>query len=148
MFTRSEAAMAEFAEVAYYGTYLETQRTNGSDAGYEEALRGYLDILERRKLKPSVFSSAETVIAYDAALTHVRLARLAEIRGADLERKKHMAAALALCPARKWNTCSAEELISTVQYLDRKTRFDIPRKTDSNDAQPSVAADAPQAARR
>jgi len=147
LFTRSEAAMAEFAEVAYYGTYLETQRANGNDAGYEEALRGYLDILERRKGKPSVFSSAETVIASDAALTHVRLALLAERRSANAAARGHMAAAMALCPTMKWNTCSEEQLRSMVQYLDRKTRFGMPSRTEP-DAQPAVAADAPPAARR
>ena len=113
----SAATVAESTELAHYSALLEAQRSAGSEAAYEEALRGYLAFLEGRKGKPSVIFSAK-VHAADTALTYARLSALALKRGATDEASSYLARASALCPELGWRECSAESIAGFVQRLD------------------------------
>ena len=116
--SESHAFVGEMAEVAHYSAYLEVQRSEGDDAAYEEALRGYLALLEARKGKPSALFS-ERVHAVDSALTYARLSALALKRGANEEASRYLAEASALCPQLGWRECSAESITALAQRLDK-----------------------------
>src|SRR5215831_6078578 len=120
-------AVGQLAEIAHYGAFLEAQRSNGSDAAYEEALRGYLQVLNERRGKPSLFSASETVIAFDSALTYARLSALAEKRDAHEEATRYLNEATALCPKLGWRECSAETISAFAQRLDKRGLFGAPK---------------------
>jgi hypothetical protein len=122
MVTQSRSLADEMAEVAYYSTFLEVQRSKGDDAAYEQALRGYLSILNDRKGRPSVLLSERTN-AFDSALTYARLSTLARRRGAIEEASRYLAEASALCPKLGWRECSAESIAAVAQRLDQRGLF-------------------------
>lgn len=110
------------AEVTYYSAYMETQMSQGTDASLEEAIRGFLTLIEQRKGHPSTLFT-EKDIATDAALSNARLAALAQKRGAPQEAQQYLARAASFCPQMGWKDCSAEKISYMVQRLDKDGIF-------------------------
>jgi hypothetical protein len=117
-FADARAFLDEVTEVAHYSALLDVQRSKGSDAAYEETLRGYLAMLERHKGSESPLFSGKT-IAVDTALTYARLSVLAMKRGSHDEAKEILSRAVALCPELQWQECSGEAIVAVVQRLDK-----------------------------
>jgi len=120
--TEIKAQASEMAQIAHYSVYLDAQRTQGSDAAYEEALRGFLDLLDTHSQGSSPLFS-EKVYAVDSALTYARLSVLASKRGASDEAATYIGEALALCPELGWQDCSAKTLTEAVLRLDKRGPF-------------------------
>src|SRR5262249_39297290 len=66
----------EMSETIFYSTYVQTQRSEGNDAAYEEALRTYLKHLESRGGSEGGLVPAR-VRDFDSTLTYTRLSVLA-----------------------------------------------------------------------
>lgn len=113
----SQAMATEMAEIAFYSTYVHTQRTEGNDAAYEDALRTYLKYLESRHRLGSQFFS-DRVYNFDSTLTHSRLSALASKRGAKTEAEAHLARAMEFCAKAGWQDCSGQNLLAVAQRLD------------------------------
>jgi len=108
----------EMAQVAHYSAYLDAQRAQGSDAAYEEALRGYIAVLDLRSKGPSPIFS-DKVYAVDSALTYARLSTLASRRGAKEEAATYLMKASDLCPRLGWKDCSAATITEVAARLDK-----------------------------
>ena len=115
----SRALMNEVSEVAHYSALLDVQQSKGNDAAYEEALRGYLAVLERHKGSESPLLSGK-VIAVDTALTYARLSALALKRGSHDDAKERLSRAVTLCPQLQWQECSGETITAVAQRLDKR----------------------------
>ena len=110
----------EMAQVAHYSAYLDAQLAKGNDAAYEEALRGYLALLDMRSRSASPMFS-EKVYAVDTALTYARLSVLASKRGANDEAAAYLTKASALCPKLGWEDCSAATITQVAGRLDKRS---------------------------
>jgi tetratricopeptide (TPR) repeat protein len=113
----AKAFAHEMAEVSHYSAYLQAQRTQGSDAAYEEALKSYLASLDVRSTGPSPIFP-DSVYAVDSALTYARLSILASRRGAKDEAAGYLKKASDLCPRLGWKDCSAATITEMVLRLD------------------------------
>jgi hypothetical protein len=114
----AKAFAHEMAEVSHYSAYLQAQRTQGSDAAYEEALKGYLTVLDMRSRGPSPIFP-DQVYAVDSALTYARLSMLASKRGAKDEAATYLTRASDLCPRLGWKDCSAATITEMAVRLDK-----------------------------
>lgn len=122
----SRATVSEMADLAFYSTYVHTQRTEGNDAAYEDALRTYLKYLESRRGSDShLFSNR--VYNFDSTLTHTRLSGLASRRGAKAEAKEHLGRAMEFCVKAGWRDCSEQNLLAVAQGLDKAGPFGEPK---------------------
>lgn len=110
------------AEITHYSAYMKTQMVQGTDASLEEAIRGFLALIEKRKGHQSPWLT-EKVFATDAALSNARLAALAQKRGATQEAQQYLNRAASFCPQLGWKECSAEKITSMVQRLDKEGIF-------------------------
>ena|SRR5688572_22928575 len=114
----TKAFAADMAQVAHYSAYLDAQRTQGSDAAYEEALRGYIKLLDlRSKGSSPIFS--DKVYAVDSALTYARLSFLASRRGAKEEAGAYLMKASDFCPRLGWKDCSGAIITEVAARLDK-----------------------------
>ena len=121
--TESKAVANEMAQLAHYAAYLEAQRTSANDAAYEEALRGFLTLLDTSSRGPAPLFS-DQVYAVDSALTYARLSVLASKRGAHAEARQYLVKASSLCPRLGWKECSTDEIVATARRLDRNRPLD------------------------
>lgn len=110
------------AEMEYYFTHNEVQMAEGTDATREEALRGFLAFIEKRRGHESPWFT-EKVYATDSALANARLFALAKKRGATQEAKEYLNRAASFCPQIGWQECSAEKIVSVAQRLDKHGLF-------------------------
>ena len=115
---RSQSTVSEMADVAFYSVYVHTQRTEGNDAAYEDALRTYLKYLENRRSSYSQLLS-DRVYSFDSTLTHTRLSALALKRGAKVEAEEHLRRAIEFCTEAGWRDCSGQNLLAVAQRLDK-----------------------------
>jgi hypothetical protein len=82
--TGSRSTLNGMADVAQFSMYLSVQRSSGTDAAYEEALKAFLLVFEQLKNKWNP-TWPESIYAADTALTYARLAALARKRDAENE---------------------------------------------------------------
>lgn len=115
---KAQSTASEMADVAFLSMYVHTQRTEGSDAAYEDALRTYLKYLEDRRTSDSQLFS-DRVYNFDSTLTHTRLSVLASKRGARLEAEEHLDRAIQSCAKAGWRDCSGPNLLAVAQRLDK-----------------------------
>jgi hypothetical protein len=117
--TRANALLDDIAVMERMSFYVHAQRVAGDDRAYEAALKDLLSYLEDRRSKPALIAD-ERVIATDVALTHTRLALLAERRGNTDDAEEYFAEALVQCPATFLKSCSVDDLRRMVLELDAK----------------------------
>jgi hypothetical protein len=115
----AKAFAHEMVEVSHYSAYLQAQRTQGSDAAYEAALKSYLASLDVRSKGPSPIFP-DSVYAVDSALTYARLSILASKRGAKDESANYLKKASDLCPRLGWKDCSAVTITEMALRLDKE----------------------------
>jgi len=112
----------DMAEVGYYASFMSIQMREGTDATREEAIRGHLALIEKRKAHTSPLFT-EKIAATDSALGYARLSALAKKRGADQEAQQLLNRAVSFCPQMGWAECGSEKIISFVQQLDKQGIF-------------------------
>ena len=112
----------DMVETAYYSAYADMQMAEGTNATREEALRGYLALVEKRKGHwTPIFT--EKVYAIDSALANARLFALAQKRGATQEAQQYLNRAASFCPQIGWRECSADKIIFFAQRIDKQGLF-------------------------
>jgi hypothetical protein len=121
---RGNALLEETGSIERMTSYVRAQRTLGDTGAYEAALNDLLLALERHRAKPGLILD-ESVIAADIALTHTRLALLAEGRGDTTVAEQHLDEALAKCPTKFLKSCSVDDLRRMVLEIDTTTS--VPR---------------------
>ena len=112
----------DMAEMEYYFTHNEVQMSEGTDATREEALRGFLAFIEKRRGHQSPWFT-EKIYATDSALANARLSALARKRGATQEADEYLNRAASFCPQIGWQECSVEKIVSVAQRLDKHGLF-------------------------
>jgi hypothetical protein len=111
-----KVVVEETARISRYAAYVDMQRVNGTEAAYEEALRGFLDILSSERPGPRS-GIPDRAYAFDAALTYVRLSQLAARRGDADEAAMLLSKASALCPRIGWTPCSESMLVDATKRV-------------------------------
>lgn len=118
-FTRANAHLEDIGTIERMSSHVYAQRELGDSRAYEAALTDLLSSLERRDSQPGPISD-EKVIATDVALTHTRLALLAEGRGDMIVARKHFDEAVAQCPSTFLKSCTVDGLRRVVLALDTR----------------------------
>ena len=114
---------AKLAPLADYGGAMHTsmltssERRDGTDGTYENALRGYVSLLDNLSSRDTS-QSIRQIYAADKALALIRLADLADKRGESAESTRLTSDALAACSTGGLPYCSSAELRQRVQQLD------------------------------
>ena len=116
-FSRSRTFAEETLTLGREFEALKAARTSGSDAAYEEALRGHIANLQRNQRSAQPLMS-DKGFAIDYALAYVRLSKLAAKRGADEESSRLLERAASLCPAIGWPACSAQRIVAFTEEVD------------------------------
>jgi hypothetical protein len=113
----ANAVLEDIGTIERMSSYVHAQRTLGDGAAYEAALNDLLSALKRRQSDPGPISD-EKVLATDVALTHARLALLAEERGDMGNAKKHFDEAVGQCPSAFLKACTTDDLRRVVLEID------------------------------
>jgi hypothetical protein len=108
---------ADFGTAMYAGMTASAERLYGTDATYENSLRGYVALLDDLSTR-NASESVRQIYAADKALSLIRLADLAEKRGASAESTRITSDALAVCSASGLPYCSSAELRQRAQKMD------------------------------
>jgi hypothetical protein len=112
------AASPRDFEVAIYAGFLSSgERLYRSDAAYEEALRRYLSALNKLHVREGT-EPVRQIYAAAKAFALIRLADLAEKRGASAESTRLTSDALAACATGGLWYCSSVELRQRARELD------------------------------
>ena len=114
----------DVTEKAYYSAYLEMQLAEGSDSTREEAIKGFLALIDRRKGHWTPWFT-EKSYAIDAALSNARLSALGAKRGDVAKATQYLNPAQSFCPQTGWEDSSAEKIVGYAQLLDRNGLFGI-----------------------
>jgi hypothetical protein len=101
----------------YSGMLASGERVSGTDATYENALRAYASLLDDLSAR-AASDAARQLYAADKALALIRLADLAEKRGASAESTRLTADALAVCATVGLPYCSSNELRQRARNVD------------------------------
>lgn len=109
--------VTDFGTAMYAGVKASEERLHGTDATYENSLRGYLTLLDKLTARDASASSRQ-IYATDKALSLIRLADLAEKRGSSAESTRLTADALAVCSTVGLPYCSSVELRQRAQQMD------------------------------
>jgi hypothetical protein len=112
----------DMAEMNFYLSYMAIQMVDGTDATREEAIRGHLTLIEKRKGHASPLFT-EKVAATDSALSYAKLSVLAKKRGAEQEAQQLLDRAVSFCPQMGLAQCSSEKILSLVQQIDKQGIF-------------------------
>ena len=107
----------QFGAAMYAGMVASAERLYGTDATYENSLRGYVTLLDNLSAQDASGSIRE-IYAADKALSLIRLADLAEKRGSSAESTRLTADALAVCSTSGLPYCSSAELRQRAQKMD------------------------------
>ena len=111
------APLADFGGARYTSMLTTSERRDGANVTYENALRGYVSLLDNLSSRdPS--QSIRQVYAADKALALIRLADLADKRGESAESTRLTSDALAACSTGGLPYCSSAELRQRVKQLD------------------------------
>jgi hypothetical protein len=101
-----------------FGAAMHSGTVSGTDAAtYENALRAHASLLDDLSARAASDSLRQLYAAYKA-LTLIRLADLAEKRGASAESTRLTADALAVCATAALPYCSSSELRERERSLD------------------------------
>lgn len=109
--------LTDFGTAMYSGMMASAERLYGTDATYENSLRGYVALLDNLSARDAS-ESMRQLYAADKALALIRLADLAEKRGASAESTRLTADALAVCSAVGLPYCSSVALRQRAQKMD------------------------------
>jgi hypothetical protein len=112
----------DMLEHNYYLSFSSVQMANGTDATREKVIRSHLALMEKHKVRPSIFFTDES-IAFDSALAYARLSALAKRQGSTLEAQQLLDRAVSYCPKLGWSKCDSEKILSAVQQLDKQNIF-------------------------
>jgi hypothetical protein len=126
-YSEAQSFAFDMAEAAYYSSFMSIQMSEGTDATREEAIRGHLALIEKRKSHPSPLFT-EKVAAIDSALGYARLSALAKKRGAEQEAQQLLSRAVSFCPQMGFRECNAEKIFDAVQHLDKQGIFGLGAK--------------------
>jgi hypothetical protein len=118
------AAPRDFDVAIYAGFLSSGERLYRSDAAYEEALRRYLSALNKLRVREGT-EPVRQIYAAAKAFALIRLADLAEKRGASAESTRLTSDALAACATGGLWYCSSVELRQRARELD--WQFERPR---------------------
>jgi hypothetical protein len=111
-------ASARVAPSDDFGVDMRSGTVSGTDAAvYENALRAHALLLDDLSARAATNSLRQIYAAYQA-LTLIRLADLAEKRGASAESTRLTADALAVCATAGLPYCSSRELRERERSLD------------------------------
>ncbi|MBK6744926.1 MAG: hypothetical protein IPG66_19035 [Hydrogenophilales bacterium] len=114
-----DRAMAlDGVEAAHYSAFMNMQLAEGTDEARETAIRGFLEVNERRRERRSPHF-IQNVYATDAGLAWVRLAALLKKRGADEEAQVALNQAQSFCPLTGWQECSIETFQEYAKRFDQ-----------------------------
>jgi recombinational DNA repair protein (RecF pathway) len=111
------APLDDFGAAMYSGMLASGERVSGTDASYENALRAHASFLKDLSAR-AASDSARQRYAADNALALIRLADLAEKRGASAESTRLTADALAVCATAGLPYCSSNELRQRARDVD------------------------------
>src|SRR5713226_1692060 len=109
--------LTDFSTAMYSGTMASAERLYGTDATYENQLRGYVALLDNLSAR-AASESIRQIYAADKALSLIRLADLAEKRGSSAESTRLTSDALAVCSASGLPYCSSAALRQRAQKMD------------------------------
>ena len=109
--------LTDFGVAMYSGMHASGERLYGTDATYDNALRGYILLLDNLSTRDAS-ESVRKIYAAEKALSLIRLADLAEKRGASAESTRLTSEALAVCSASGLPYCSSAELRQRAQKMD------------------------------
>jgi hypothetical protein len=107
----------DFGAAMYSGMLASGERVSGTDATYENALRAHASLLDDLSAR-AASDSVRQLYAADKALALMRLADLAEKRGASAESTRLTADALAVCATAGLPYCSSNELRQRARNVD------------------------------
>jgi hypothetical protein len=113
----SLAALTDFGTAMYSSLRASGERLHGTDATYENALQGYVLLLDNLSARDRS-EPLRQLYAADKALSLIRLADLAEKRGASAEATRLTSDALAACATGALPYCSSAELRERAQSVD------------------------------
>jgi len=99
--------------------YVDVQHYEGTPEAYEAALTEYLRELSAGAKWRDDMSPA-SLIAYDQALTYVRLSQSQAQRGAAQESARSLASAVAFCAHFHSKGCTEDELLAIVKRIDER----------------------------
>ena len=109
--------LTDLGTAMYTGTMASAERLYGTDATYENSLRGYVGLLDNLSARDAS-ESIRQIYAAEKALALIRLADLAEKRGSSAESTRLSADALAVCSTSGLPYCSTAELRQRAQKMD------------------------------
>ena len=109
--------LTDFGVAIYTGMRASGEWLYGTDAAYENALRSYVLLLDNLSARDAS-DSIRKIYATEKALSLIRLADLAEKRGASAESTRLTSDALAVCSASGLPYCSSAELRQRAQKMD------------------------------
>jgi hypothetical protein len=109
--------LTDFGMAMYSAMHASGERLYGTDATYDTALRGYVLLLDNLGTREAS-ESIRKIYASDKALSLIRLADLAEKRGASAESTRLTSDALAVCSTSGLPYCSSTELRERAQKMD------------------------------
>jgi len=101
----------------FAGMHASSERLYGTDAAYDNALWSYVLLLDNLSGRDAS-DPMRKIYAADKALLLIRLADLAEKRGASAESTRLTSDALAVCSASGLPYCSSAELRQRAQKMD------------------------------
>jgi hypothetical protein len=113
----SLAPLTDFGTAMYSGLRASEERLHSTDAAYENALRGYVLLLDNLSAHDRS-EPLRQIYAADKALSLIRLADLAEKRGASAESTRLTSDALAACATGALPYCSSAELRERARGVD------------------------------
>ena len=109
--------LTDFGVAMYAGMHASGERLYGTDAAYDNALWSYVLLLDNLSARDAS-DSIRKIYAADQAVSLIRLADLAEKRGASAESTRQTSDALAVCSASGLPYCSSAELRQRAQKMD------------------------------
>jgi hypothetical protein len=111
----------EFLEFAHYQAFYETMNLKGTIESKENALKGFIELTEKRKNQWTPTFSEETY-AVDLSMSYLRLANLAKERGSNSEYESYMKKAESYCPKMGWQECNSKIIQDFTAEVDRNVR--------------------------
>ena len=102
------------------GALVDFERTRGSDSDYETALRRYIALLDELEGRKSPELSGSTYLV-DKSFALIRLSRLLERRGDQVEAAQTATMASEVCAKANRRDCSVATLVEITTKLDERS---------------------------
>jgi hypothetical protein len=116
----SAVAVSDIFVSAQQGVLADFERTNGTDADYEAALRRYIALLEELEARRPPESSASTY-SMDKAFSLIRLAGVLRKKGETAGAEKLALEGSSVCAKVSSRDCSVGALTDLVAKLDKRS---------------------------